>query len=281
MRHAAVAMAIVGEGDAQACDRDALEAGRGIEHRADLDAREPQPARRPDDSRTHRNDGCVSVREVSCHRERAVDRYRFVVAAERVAARDRRVEQVVCPHLRDEIGQRERKRGAVGHHVRDAAVGTRTLERGRDRRHLAVQGRGDHRHAPDRGDVDHLGPVLLGAADVGLDARVARLDDVARTRLRPIGAGEVPMHDVPAARAEPELDCGGVDDDLVAGVDAACQLRQHVRALGAGPEVDLDPLQSGPLVEEAADRARPKRWHERAGRATGSRSAARPAHRAP
>ena len=63
--------------------------------------------------------------DVPRDRERAVHRDRFVVAAERVPAGDRRVEQLAVAELRDEIGERERQRGAVGHHVREPEVGAR------------------------------------------------------------------------------------------------------------------------------------------------------------
>ena len=68
----------------------------------------------------------------------------------------------------------------------------------------------DHRHAVDRLDLGERLEVLLGAADVGLEARVAALDDVAGPGSLPLVAREVPVHDVPAAGAEPELDRGGV-----------------------------------------------------------------------
>ena len=68
----------------------------------------------------------------------------------------------------------------------------------------------------DRVDVGELGPVLLGAADVGLQARVAALMMCPGPGSDHSRAGEVPVHDVPAAGAEPELDRGGVHDDLVA-----------------------------------------------------------------
>ena len=130
------------------------------------------------------------------------------------------------------------------------------LERGRDRGELAVQRGRDDRHPVDRVDVGQLGPVLLGAADVGLQARVAALDDVPGPGLRPLAPVEVPVHDVPAAGAEPELDRGRVHDDLLADVDPTGELGEHVRALGPVAEVDLDALQARPLLEEAR---RPRR----------------------
>ena len=117
----------------------------------------------------------------------------------------------------DEVRECERQRGAVGHDVGEPRVGSEVLERDRDRGELAVQRGGDDRHAVDRVDVGQLRvEVLLGAAHVGLQARVPGLDDVAGTLLGPRGPREVPVHDVPAAGTEPELDRGRVHDDVVA-----------------------------------------------------------------
>ena len=117
----------------------------------------------------------------------------------------------------------------------------------------------------DRVDVGELGvEVLLGAADVGLQARVPGLDDVARALLGPLVAGEVPVHDVPAAGAEPELDRGRVHDHVVAVRDRPGELGQSTYAR-SGPvaEIDLDPLQPRPLLEQPHDAAGPERRHRR------------------
>ena len=124
--------------------------------------------------------------------------------------------EVALAHRGDEIRHRDRQAGAVGHHVREPRAGRAVLEGGRDRRDLAVERRRDHRHAVDRLHLGERLEVLLGAADVGLEARVAALDDVAGPALVPFVACEVPVHDVPAAGAEPELDRGGVHHDAIA-----------------------------------------------------------------
>ena len=67
--------------------------GRGVEHGSDLDAAEAEPGSGADDAGSHGDDDRVGVDDAVRDRERAVDRDRFVVAAERMAARDRRVEQ--------------------------------------------------------------------------------------------------------------------------------------------------------------------------------------------
>ena len=94
-----------------------------------------------------------------------------------------------------------------------------------------------------------------------LDARVAAFDDVTRASLVPFVACEVPVHDVPAASAEPELDRSGVHDDAVADRDRARELRERVRPLGAVTEIDLDALETGALLEQPHDLARSKRRH--------------------
>ena len=194
-------------------------------------------------------------------RERRVDRHRLEVAAERVAARDGGVEEVALAQRGDEIRQRHRQAGAVGHDVREPSPGRAVLERGRDRRHLAVERRRDHGHAVDRLHLGERLEVLLGAPDVGLEARVAALDDVAGPALVPFVAAQVPVHDVPAAGAEPELDRGGVHHDGIAERDRSGELRQHVRVLRAVTEIDLDALQPGALLEQPHDLASSKRRH--------------------
>ena len=103
--------------------------------------------------------------------------------------------------------------------------------------------------------------MLLGAADIALDARVAALDDVTGASLVPFVAGEIPVHHVPPAGAEAELDRRGVHDDAVAHRDRARELRERVRPLGAVAEIDLDPLETGALLEQPHDLARSKRRH--------------------
>ena len=238
-----------------------FERERGVEDGADLHPAEPEPRVGAHDAGAHRHDRGVGVRDVARHRERGVDRDGFVVAAERVPARDGGVEQRLGPQRRHDVGQRDRQAGAVGHHVGEALARRALGERGRDRRDLAVQRGGDHRHAVDRIDLGQRLDVLLAAADVGLDARVAALDDVAGPALVPFVAGEVPVHDVPPAGAEPELDRGGVHDHRVAEADRPGQLRERVRARGAVAEIDLDALQARALVEQPDDLPSTERRH--------------------
>ena len=61
---------------------------------------------------------------------------------------------------------------------------------------------------------------LVGAG-VDLEAGVAELHDVIGTGRANLVAGQVPVHDVPSARAQTELDGGGVEDDPVPDRDGS------------------------------------------------------------
>ena len=79
--------------DTQARNRGAREAGRGVEHRADLDAGEPEASGGADDAGAHHDDDRVRLHNPARDGERAVHRDGLVVASERVTARDRRIER--------------------------------------------------------------------------------------------------------------------------------------------------------------------------------------------
>ena len=125
VRQPDVTVAPVGERHPQAGDGHPAERVRGVEDRTDLHAAEPEPGVGADDARSHHDDGGVGVRDVARHRERGEDRDRLVVAAEGVPARDGGVDEPRRAERGDEVGQRQRQPGAVGHHVREARVGPR------------------------------------------------------------------------------------------------------------------------------------------------------------
>ena len=216
---------------AQARDRLPVQGGGSVEDPADLHPGEPEPGVRPDDAGAHRHDHGVGVGDVAGHRQRREDRNRLEIAAERVAARDRGVDQRPIPQLEREIREGERQPRSVRHHVREAGIGYSFLERHRRRRQLAVQRRRHDRHAFDRLDLGQFLEMLLGAPHVGLQARVPALDDVPRTSLRPLLPLEVPVDDVPPTSSQPELDRGRVHDDPVPHRDIAGQLGENVRTL--------------------------------------------------
>ncbi len=253
MRQAVVPRARIGERDAQACDGLPPERGGGVEHGADLDAAEPEARVRAHDSRTHRNDRGICAGGVARDRERGEDRHGLEVASERVAAGDGGVEEPTGPELRDQIRQGDGQPGAVGHHVRESRGWAPRLERCSDRRDLAVQRRSDDRHPVDALDLRERLEMFLGTADIGLEARVAALDDVSRSWFAPLAALEIPVDDVPAARAEAELDGCRVHDDAVPCGNGTRQLCQCVRASVPVVEVDLDALQSRSRVEQRGD----------------------------
>ena len=83
---------------------------------------EAEPGVGADDARAHGHDRDVGVGDVAGHHERREHGHRFVVAAERVAARDRRVDELAVAQRGHEVRQREGQAGAVGHHVGDAGA---------------------------------------------------------------------------------------------------------------------------------------------------------------
>ena len=58
------------------------------------------------------------------------------------------------------------------------------------------------------------------------------------------------MHDVPAAGPETELDRGRVHDDPVADATGPVSCSSTYARSGPVTEIDLDPLQPGPLLEQ-------------------------------
>ena len=120
-------------------------------------------------------------------------------------------------HRVDEVGDHDRERGPVGHDVGDPRVRVGGADRGGHAGHLAVEAPDDHGHAAEVGGGRVV--VLLGGAGVDLEARVAQLHDVAGTGFLEHLALGVPVDDVPAAGAEPEVDGGGVEHDPVADRD--------------------------------------------------------------
>src|SRR5207247_11353643 len=124
----------------------------------------------------------------------------------------------------------------------------RLSDRDRDRRAQAVDTSGNDRHAVDRLDLRQFGQVLLCATDVGLEARVAALNDVAGSAFTPCVAREVPVDDVPAASSEAQFDRGRVHDHRVALGDRSGELSEHVGAFGSVTEVDFDALETTPLL---------------------------------
>src|SRR3546814_14585710 len=94
----------------------------------------------------------------------------------------------------------------------------------------------------------------LRRAGVDLEARVAELHDVAGAGLLEALAGQVPVHDVPAAGAEAELDRRRVDHHRVTDGDGARELGEPVGA----PELGRDPLEAWPPGQQRGARANPE-----------------------
>ena len=123
-------------------------------------------------------------------RTREVDRGRrgdrLEVAPERLAGRDRDVEQRPRPAARPP-GRRGRAaaRRRRSSRRRRGAPGSQRLERPRPRRRPGCAARRPRPARPSRSGRAVDGAVLLGRAGVGLQARVAELHDVAAARARP------------------------------------------------------------------------------------------------
>ena len=124
-----------------------------------------------------------------------------------------------------------------------------------------MEGGGDHGHPVDRLDLGERLEVLLGAADVGLQAGVPTLDDVTGAGLVPAVPFQVPVHDVPSAGAETQFHRSRVDHHLVAGRDGPGELQEGVRAFRTVAEVDFDALEPGPRFEQSHDLPGSKRRH--------------------
>jgi hypothetical protein len=105
--------------------------------------------------------------------------------------------------------------------------------------------------------------MLLGCSGVGLQGGVPHLHDVAVAGDVKVTVGQVPMHDVPPAGPETELDRGGVAHDLVVDLNQSGQLGQIIRALTimAFGKADADSLEPLTFADEFDDDAGPERRH--------------------
>ena len=125
-------------------------------------------------------------RDVTRDRERGEHRHRLVVAAERVAAGDGGVDQIPWRGRR----RRDRTSRAGGRRRRSSRrragrPGRTSLNATATAGSWLCSAADDHGHAVDRVDLGQRLEVLLGAADVGLEARVPTLDDVAGSGFAP------------------------------------------------------------------------------------------------
>ncbi len=153
-------------------------------------------------------------------------------------------QQAPFGELGHEVGQGQWQRSTVGHDVGDARRGREVVDRRRQDTYLAVEAADDDRHLLQvRGQV---GVLLFGRTSVDLQARVADLHDVARSWLGPRVALEVPVHDVPSACAQTEVDRGCVHHDPIAHSDGPGELGEGVGATDVG----VDPLQAGALRQK-------------------------------
>ena len=121
----------------------------------------------------------------------------------------------------------------------------------------------DDGHPVDRVDVGQLGvEVLLGAANVGLQARVPGLDDVPGALLRPVRARarfQCTTCQPPVPR--PSSTAVVFTTTSSPAATGPGELGEHVRPLRPRPEIDFDPLQPRALLEQPNDATGPERRH--------------------
>ena len=110
----------VGEGKARRDDRTSAERGDGVHVLARLHQREPEPRRRPEVAGPGADHDEVGAGDGRRRDDPGELVHGLEVAAERLSARDRRVEQTAFRELRDGLTETERERPALGHHIRDA-----------------------------------------------------------------------------------------------------------------------------------------------------------------
>jgi hypothetical protein len=233
--HALVARARVGEGDAQRRDRAAAQGGGRVDRLAGGDAGVAPPragaevARSLGDDRDVRADGVPGGQETAVHRDR------LEVAAERLAGRDRRRQPAGRAQAGDRAGEPRGKRPAVRHHVGDAGKAGRAGGKGiiffragrpgtgkarQDRRKGRMEVGHHHGHSVDGvGRFEQfvvLGPLLVGAFRHHLQGRIPGFHDM--TGNGGIGRQAIRYrhHQRIAARAEPGLQRGDVQQHPVA-----------------------------------------------------------------
>ena len=106
--------------------------------------------------------------------------------------------------------------------------------------------------------------MFLRRPGVRLQGRVTNFHDVSVTGYRKIVVGQVPVHDVPPAGAEPKLDRRGVADDRVTAAHCSGELGQIVSAVRFGilGETHEHPLQPGTFAEDLGDHSGTKGRHD-------------------
>ena len=262
MAHSPVPFPRIGIAGAQADDGPTAEGGTHVDDLGKLEGGVPQRRSRADDPGTHTDDDRIGPEHRSGDGEPAGQRDGFLRAAERVTDGDRRAKESLLGEFIDDVAQRDRKRGAVSHDVDQPGVRAAGGERRGHDTDLAVERAADDRDTTEAG-LD-LAQVFLGGPGVRLQRCVSELHDVPVTGGHEFAVGEVPVHDMPTARAESELDRGRVADDGVSERHRAGHLGQVVRALRVGVvgEDHEHALQPGAFAEDLGDRSGAKRGHD-------------------
>ena len=215
--HAPVAGPLLDARVAQGDDRRPAQGAGHVDHRRQLHGAGAERRPGADHARPGRDHDDVGLAHHRRHRQRRREVDGLEVAAEGLAGRDRHVEQVALDELGHEVGEGQREGSRLGHHVHHPGRRPQVLHHHGHAGHLAVE---TARHDRAARQVGHAGQlarmVLLGDAGVDLEARVPELHDVPGPLATPRLAGQVPVHDVPAAGAQAQLDGRGVDHHPIA-----------------------------------------------------------------
>ena len=232
---ATVAGAGIGSGCPHAADGPTAQRSGGVEHRGRLDRGgaergsrcrpRPDPWRRRPDRRRSTVAAMASAEGIETASRSPPKAWPAVTVA---------VDQAGPSHGDHQIGQGEGQRGAVGHHVDDAAVGPVVEEGGGDDRHLAVQRARHDRDATEVAPRSRCPPPLAPVSVCS--AGVPDLHDVARARRRPArratgSSGRRASRRCPG-RARPRWCCTTTSSPTATGPDLG---GEHVGPLAVAP----------------------------------------------
>ena len=239
VRESPVAFAPVGEADPQRRHRAPPHRGGGVQRLAAAQGAHAEPGLGAEVPRSVGHDHHVRAGHLLRCEQGGPDGHRLELTAERLPARDPRVDQPGLPQPGDQPRERPGERRAVGQDVGDPgrAPGLRPRS---DRPDHRVQRRAhDRRALQPRRRIEDPGVGLLHARHGGLQRHAPRLHHTAGGHRGGRVAFAVHGHDeVDASRPEPQLDRRDVQQDPVAPLHRPDQV--GVRQPGSPRTVHLD-----------------------------------------
>ncbi len=162
-------------------------------------------------------------------------------------------------HTRSEIARGSAAPSVITYTSR--AIGPEVFEGNSNPGDLTVQRRRNDGHPVDIADIGELGMLLLAPDDVNLQRRITQLHQMPERPVTPRVTGEVPMHDVPPARAQLEIDGRRVHHNPITNSNRPRELRDHICVLGLSTQINEHTLQPRPLRKHLHDVTRTKRRH--------------------